>query len=119
MKQLPTTQSPQVAAFIGFILAATSAAITLATLRYWMVMAHALEALPPKQRSGGPAFAVNIPGFALELVSFSLGVFALMVLGGTLIWRPRVITSWFTIVGLLCLIPITWLVLRRCGLIAP
>jgi hypothetical protein len=116
MKPTPQTQSPQVGAFVGFLLAAVSATLTVVTLRYWKVMADALEGLAPGQRSGGTAFAINMPGMALELVSFVFALVGLIALGGALIWRPRIITSWFTIAGLVCLIPITWLVLKRCGI---
>jgi hypothetical protein len=119
MKPASQTQSPQVAAFVGFVLAAVSATLTVITLQYWKVMADALESFPPTRRSGGQAFAVNIPGIALELVSFPFGLSALVALGGALIWRPKIITSGFTIVGLVCLAPIIWIVLRRCGYFAP
>ena len=108
----PNFQSPQAAAFVGFVLAAVSSAFTVVTCYYWQVMADALESLPPGRRSGGSAFAVNIPGIALEVVSFTFGMLAMITLGGVLMWRPRVIKRWFTVAGLLCLMaPLAFFVL--------
>lgn len=110
MQRWPSFNAPQVLAFCGFFLSASSAWLAIVSLWYWKAMA---DVLPRGHNSGGAAFAINIPGMALELCCFLSALLAFFTLGVLLLCKPGLIRSWFTVFGFIGLVPAVLLFLMR------
>jgi hypothetical protein len=83
--------------------------------QYWKQAAWIVESVPRRAQSGGMAFSLNLPGFVLEFAAHALGILALVTLGATWWWRPATLRTWYSVAGVLCLLPELALLAARCG----
>jgi hypothetical protein len=52
---------------------------------------------------------------AMELPAYVVGIFAFIALGSTWFWKPATLRSWYSLAGLLCLVPVMALFAARLG----
>lgn len=112
-------KDPQAAACLGFVLAAIAGCFAAAAWVHWKHAAEALSAIPQAMRSGGANFSMNLTGLGLELAAFALGFSALVALGSTWLWRTAMLRTWYSIGGVLCLLPVMALLAGRFGWLHP
>lgn len=83
--------------------------------RLWRDPAAYTSSVPHHTVQGGMAFSMNAPIMALEFLAYAVGAPAFIALGALLIWKPRLIKSWWTVAAWLCLVPSLLLFLTRLG----
>src|SRR5688500_15223152 len=89
--------NPHFAAGLGFLIAAVAGTLASVAWLYWRQAGEILGSVQPGMRSGSMAFSLNIPGFSIELVTYFFGASALVALGGTWIWRPATLRTWYSV----------------------
>lgn len=106
---------PRVGACFGFVAAAVAGSLASVAWMYWKQMDEIFRGMPSQMRSGGTAFSVNLPGMAVEFPAYFFGVVAFLALGATLLWSPRTLRSWYSVAGIICLLPVFALGAARMG----
>ena len=117
LNQLRSPISPKTrdAALLGFVLAAISAALSLLCYVEMTSAADVINSLSPRTSPGGTAFALNLPLILWEISALGTGFVAAVCLLATWMWLPRTTLSWYSVAGLLCLVPATALFAAICG----